>query len=96
VAHGHASGRAWITATPAPAPAGSATAAVTIRWSAPAESSVQVRVSADGGAQKLFAAGGQVGSANAAFIGAHHTYVFGLYLSSAARAAAASVVVKGH
>lgn len=95
VVQSHVSGRDFITAAPAHARAHSSTAAMTITWAAPGVPSTQIRVSAGGAPAQLFAGGSQFGSATAGFIGPGQTYVFGLYPSSAARVALATVVVKG-
>lgn len=67
---------------------------VRIRWRSADHPSTQVRVSEDGGSEKLFAAGGATGSATASFIAPGHSYVFALYSSAGAHSPLASTVVK--
>jgi hypothetical protein len=82
-----------IRAVPNPVASGPNVGTTTITWVAPGARSVEVRVSMDGGAGKLFAEGGSVGSAVAPFITANHNFAFQLFPDASAHALA-TVIVK--
>jgi hypothetical protein len=87
------SGRNRIAAIPVRGSTQGGLSTVTIKWSAPGLVSVQIRVSDNGSTEKLFAAGGQAGTARASFVTPGHVYVFALYGPS--DRTLATTVVKG-